>query len=242
MMFGPETSETRQGLAWAIPVGLGAALLSQTGLQAADADVAKLPAKVRNAANAVAPGIKWSSADKERHEDQDVFELTGKNKAGQTVIVEVSEEAKVFEMRTAVPLADVPKTVWKAVAKKVPTFEAIIAYELRQGEELHDPKDGELTYEVSGVYGKEQQVILDITPDGEIAEMEKQVAVADVPKNVMAALKAKLPMLQVVTAFEQSEDGEVVGYQFTGRRGKDKKGKEVEVHVSADGEDIDIAE
>jgi hypothetical protein len=208
-------------------------------LAAAEVEVAKVPAKVQDAVRQMVPSGKWSAADKSKDASQDVFELTGQDDKGRTVIVEVSADGKVTEMKTGILLTDVPLPAWEAVAQKVPTFEAITAYDLRQGDNLLKPSDEDFRgFEVGGVYSKDKQVIIEVTAEGEIGEMEKEIPLADVPKLVTAALKAKMPRFQAATVFELSEEGAVAGYIFEGRRPRDKTA--IDVFVSTDGKEIEI--
>ena len=57
-------------------------------------------------------------------------------------------------------------------------------------------------------------------------------------ENVQAALRKKMPRFKVSTAFEVREDGKVVGYNFEGKRPRDKE--EILVFVSADGKEVEI--
>jgi hypothetical protein len=220
--------------------GLAATVLSrrQPSLaEAGDLEIAKVPPKVQEAAKRVVPNARWLSADKNKEGNEDVYDLEGEDGKARKVMVVVTAEGKVTELRTKVPLAEVPRAVWEAAAKKLPTFEVITAYELREGDDLAGPTDGDLSYEVSGVYSNKRQVIFEITADGEISEMEKEVSLTEVPKGVTAALAGKLPKFKATTAFELSEGGAVVGYQFEGKRSKEKKVSGV--FVSADGKEIE---
>ena len=58
------------------------------------------------------------------------------------------------------------------------------------------PDDDYRGFEVGGVYAKDKQAIVEVTAEGEIGEMERQVVAADVPPVVSAALKAKMPRFQ----------------------------------------------
>lgn len=242
------SGQDRQSHDPAIPAliagGIGLAVLAQPGIfaSAGEVEISKVPAKVREAALKVVPKAKWSEADHDQHDEHDSYELSGKDALGRAVIVSVSAEGKVTECRIEMPLTKVPKDVWKAVGKKFPKFEAMTAYQLRTDDELRGGDDGELSYEVSGTHAEDLLAILDVLPDGTIADLEQQIEVAEIPDNILAAVKEKLPKFQATTAYIHSEDGDVVNYQLTGRRGKNKKAEEVEAFVSADGKEVDIHE
>lgn len=241
-MGEPLTIRKRDALGALVAGGVATLMLPGESAVAAEAPLAKAPAKVRDAAKRVAPDVKWSGAEKLRDEDEDLFELTGKDGKDRDVIVVVTADGKAAEARRGVPVTDVPKEIWKVVAAKFPKFEAISAFEVRGGDDLSGPGDGELSYEVGGVYEKELHAILEISAEGEISHVERQIPLADVPKAVQTALKDKLPMFHPASVYEIFEEGEIVGYQYTGRRSKDKKAVEMDVFVSADGAEVDAEE
>lgn len=239
-----KTHRHEPGVHMLIAGGLGLAMLAQRGGHAAagEVEISKVPAKIRDAALKVVAKAKWSAAEQEQDDDHDAYELTGKDVAGRAVMVHVTAEGKVTECRTEVPLNKVPKEVWRSVAKKFPMFEAMTAYQLRTDDDLRSGDDGELNYEVSGLHAQDLIAILVVTPDGTISELEQQIAVADIPDTVLAAVKGKMPKFKVTTAYVISEDGDVVGHQLTGKRGKNKKSDEIEVFVSAGGQEIEFDE
>lgn len=227
-----------------VAVGLYAATAAggYAQAQAADMDISKVPRPVLDAIKKYLPTAKWATADHETEDGQETFELSGADDKGRTLIVQALVDGKITAVRTAVPLTEVPKTAWKGVAQKVPTLEAISAYELRQGDNLLDAGDADLTYEIGGVDEKERQIILEVFADGEISEMERELTSTDVPQAVLAALRGKLPTFETSRVFELSEDGEVVGYLFEGKRPKEKKAQEIDVFVSANGADVEPRE
>jgi hypothetical protein len=220
--------------------GFAAALFRPlTRVAATEVELSKVPGKIQEAAKQLVPAAKWSAADKSKEDGQDLYEITGQDDKGRKVIVEVTPDGKVTELKISLQLTDVPLPAWEAVAANVPTFEAITAYELRQGDDLLKPTDDDYRgFEVGGVHAKDKQVIIEVTAEGEIGDMEKEIALSDVPRDVAAALKAKMPRFQAKTVFEYSEDGTVTGYVFEGKRPRDKAA--IDVFVSADGKEIEI--
>lgn len=214
---------------------------SRSPVAAAEVELAKVPPGIRDAAKQVVPAAKWSSADRDKEDGQDVYELAGEDGKGRKVVVAVAADGKVTEVRTAVPPTEVPRAAWEAVDRKFPAFEATSACEVRQGDDLRRPSyDDFRAYEVGGVYERDRRAIIEVTAEGEITEMEREVGVNVVPQPVTAALKGKMPKFQTATVYEVSEDGTVIGYQFEGKRPKDKK--DIDVFVSADGKAVEIEE
>ncbi len=81
-----------------------------------------------------------------------------------------------------VPLEKLPPAVKAAVQKRFPGVEL-----LKAGKEV---EDGKTTYEVS-IKSEGHKIDIDVTPEGAIVEMEKEIDVASLPKAVSGALDAK---------------------------------------------------
>jgi len=154
---------------------------------------------------------------------------------GATLAVAWSRPAVADEDKTQeeeIPLAKVPAVVRKAADKAVTGATWTTAYLVRDEEKSF--------YELEGKIAKGRVVIVTITPDGIAEDVTTEIPVKEVPESVMAALKAKYPRFKSKVAFEISEDGKVTGYDFEGRRPKDKH--DIGIYVSADGETIEIDE
>jgi len=223
--------------AGAIVTGL---VRGRSHVAAADTIVAAIPSKVREAATRVI-AARWTAGDKSKDGDQDLYELFGEDAKGRKVIAVVGGDGKVTELRTGIPPTEVPKAAWEAVAKKFPEFDANSVCEVRQGDDLSaGGKDDSRAYEVGGTYDNDRRALLEVTADGDITDIEREIAQGDVPKAVTAGLKRKIRTFQTSGVFEISEDGSVVGYQFVGKKPKDKK--EIDVFVSADGKEVEVEE
>jgi len=99
-----------------------------------------------------------------------------------------------------IPLDQVPKPVINAVKAKFPGAELKGA--------VKEVEDGKTLYEISVTYqGKSIDVVA--KPDGAITAIEKLIDAKDLPKPVVAALKAKYPGATVKKAEELTEDGKV---------------------------------
>ena len=99
-----------------------------------------------------------------------------------------------------VALKDVPKAVLDAVKAKFPKAEI-------KGAEK-EVEDGKTTFEVA-IEFDERDIDVALKADGKIVEIEREVAVKDLPKAVSDALAAKYPKANVTKAEEitEFEDG-----------------------------------
>lgn len=101
-----------------------------------------------------------------------------------------------------------------------------------------DEDGGEVTYSLEGTDSKGRDVTVEVSAAGEVEEVMTEIPLAEVPATVMAALKAKMPKFEIAGAVAMSQGGAVDGYEFDGKRPKDKE--EITVYVSADGKTIEI--
>jgi hypothetical protein len=129
-----------------------------------------------------------------------------------------------------IPLAAVPAKARQAADRTVPKAEWSTAYQVRE--------EGVVFYELEGLDAKGRAVTVEVTPSGEVNEVETEIPLEEVPPVVMAALKAKRPRFKVEAAHEVREHDKVVGYDFDGKRPRDKE--EISVFVSADGKSVEI--
>ena len=125
-----------------------------------------------------------------------------------------------------VPLSDVPKAVLDAVKAKFPKTE------IKQA--IKEVEDGKTSYEIET---KEAGRAIDLTlkPDGTILSVEKEVAVADLPKAVTAAIEAKYPRATIGKAelLLEYEDGKEESEYEVAVTTADKQ--EVEITLTPEG-------
>ena len=117
-----------------------------------------------------------------------------------------------------VPLKDLPKAVSNAVKKKFPKAKVVSA-----SKELEDKKT---VYEVT-IEDGDQNVQVTVTPEGEITEIEKEIAAKDLPKAVTEALDEKYPAATIKKA-EEVTKGKELTYEVL-LVTKDKKTVEVKL-------------
>ena len=124
-------------------------------------------------------------------------------------------------------LSKVPAKVRKAAEKEIPggKFESAST---------------QIVYELEGKDAKGRAVTVEVDEEGEVGEVNTELAVKDVPEAVMSALKAKMPKFKIESVFESKQEGKVQGYSFEGKRPRDKE--EIGVFVSPDGKTIEIDE
>jgi predicted DNA-binding antitoxin AbrB/MazE fold protein len=123
-----------------------------------------------------------------------------------------------------VPLKDLPKAVTDAVKAKYPKAEL--------KEAAKEVKGGKTVYEVeTKLAGKGLDLI--VGADGKILEIEEEVAVADLPKAVSSAVKAKYESGTIKKAEKLTvTEGNKTSYEVI----VDLKGKKSrELAISADG-------
>jgi hypothetical protein len=104
-----------------------------------------------------------------------------------------------------VPLDKLPKEVVKAVTAKFPKAKMESA--------IKATVDGKSKYEVTMRAGK-FGIDISITADGKIEQIEKEMALGDLPKPVSDAFKSKYPKVKVNRIEELSKDDKVVSYEL----------------------------
>lgn len=128
-----------------------------------------------------------------------------------------------------VALDKVPKAVLDAVKARFPDAEL--------KEASKETEDGKTSYEIE-VKTKKGDFAVELTPDGDITEIEKDIEAKDLPKAVAKTLeenypKAELGEIEEVTKVEKKEE-KLSHYEIEIKTG-DKK---VEVKIDPDGKVI----
>lgn len=139
------------------------------------------------------------------------------------VAASVAMMSGVWADEEKVPLDKLPKAVAEGMKKRFPKGEMKSA--------VKEVADGKMTYEVALVDGTTKYDV-NVTADGVITGMEKELAVKDLPKVVTDTVKAKYPK-GVMTKGEEVikvKDGkETLEYYEVFVDDGDKKNIEVEV-------------
>ena len=150
--------------------GLAAGLLAGAAARAADdddeIDLAKVPAKVKEAASKAVPHAKWESASKSVEDGETTYTLEGTDAKGRSVSVDVEEDGTVDEVQTEVPMNQVPRLVQRALKAKQPRFKATTVYEVRE--------EGKVTrYDFEGKRPADKDdITVTVSSDGKEVEVE----------------------------------------------------------------------
>lgn len=220
--------------------GAATAVVSSPHLPGAvgkELDPAKVPNSVKQAANRVVPGVKWTGADRSKEDEKVVYELDGLDGKGREVSVMVTDDGKVMEVDTEIDLKDVLPAVVGAITAKVPKFKATSVSEVHRGDNLVRSDDGERVYTLEGKEGK-GRVGAEVTPEGKIVELDREIGLKQVPKAVTSALTDNMPKFKLTSAAEIYQGDELVGYLLQGQRPQDKD--DLAVFATADGKEITV--
>jgi hypothetical protein len=129
-----------------------------------------------------------------------------------------------------IDLKNVPAHVKTAASKAAPHVQWKTAYK--------SDVDGEVMYELEGMDHKKRDVTVILNAEGKVEEIETEIPVKEVPAPVMAALKAKMPNLEIVAVTEIQEGKKIVAYDFEGTQ--PSSDKPIGVYVSADGKTVKL--
>jgi len=224
------------------------------GRQRPPVELSAVSAAVKQAADKATPGVKWLDAYQDTEDGQTVYSLEGEDGKMHDVAVDVTAAGKVTSIEMEVELEEVPAAITAAATRKIPPFKAEGAYSIRRGADVLGGQSSERAFALDGADSDERDISLEITADGKITSLEREIAASAVRQVVIKALQEKLPRLQIVTAHEIHEGETLTGYAIEGTRpakgkakGKAKKaegkvGEEITVFVSADGKEIEIDE
>ncbi|HMB07643.1 MAG TPA: hypothetical protein VKP69_28415 [Isosphaeraceae bacterium] len=131
------------------------------------------------------------------------------------------------EKEQRIDLAKVPATVKKAADMAAPG----VTWH-------HASKEAKTIYELTGKNAHGREVEVEVTPEGEVIEIETAIPLSEVPKVALDAFKAKHPHLKATGAESVWEGGKIVAYDILTR----KDHKSVEYRVSPDGKTVKFGE
>ncbi|MVF13613.1 hypothetical protein FT643_15835 [Ketobacter sp. MCCC 1A13808] len=128
-------------------------------------------------------------------------------------------------------LETVPAELMDKVSKLMPEA----TYQSANTEE----ENGDLVYEIQGVLADGRKLEVDITPAGDVEEIEVEFTHDLVPGAVLNAVESAYPGFTAsFIEASHSESKKVVGYEFVGQQG----GEKLDLDVSADGRKIVVAD
>ena len=102
----------------------------------------------------------------------------------------------------------------------------------------HASQETKTIYELTGKNAHGREVEVEVTPEGEVIEVETAIPLHEVPKAALDAFKAKYPHLKATGAESVWERGRIVAYDILTR----KDHKSVEYRVSPDGKTVKLEE
>jgi Putative beta-lactamase-inhibitor-like, PepSY-like len=151
----------------------GLALVALLGLTALRADegkeekvaLDKLPKAVTDAVKAKFEGCKLVSAEKEKEDGKDVFEVTIKHK-GHTIEVTLTPEGTLVSIEKEIEAKDLPKAVSEAIDAKYPKATIKKAEEVTKGDKV--------SYEALIVTADKKTLEVVFDPKGKFLEEEKK--------------------------------------------------------------------
>lgn len=129
-----------------------------------------------------------------------------------------------------IDIAKVPRKVLEAAEKELP----MVKWESA----IKDTMNGKVLYELAGKNAREHRFEIEVFEDGTVFTVHRAVVLKNVPDKVTAALHKQLPKFKVSVVFEVTHQGEMVGYEFEGRRPKDKEDVEVLVVAVKEGDKL----
>ena len=161
----------RQVLSILAAGGLATASRLRAAIAVAEADdkvdLAKVPAKAKEAASKAMPRAKWTGATKSVEDGVVTYELEGEDTSKRYVWVDVTADAKVTEVGTEILAAKVPQVVTAALKKKFPRFQVSTSYEAR-----HEGKV--IRYDFEGKRPRDkEEITVSVSPDGKEVEIEE---------------------------------------------------------------------
>ncbi len=150
----------------AVSVTLGMCVLA-TGARADEEKIEldKLPKAVTEAIKKAYPDGEMKSAEKEKEDGKEVYEVVVKNK-DQTLEITLTPEGKILSVEKEIAAKDLPKAVTDAVDAKYPKAT------IKKAEE--ETKDEKVTYEVLIETADKKIVEVVLDPKGKILKEEKK--------------------------------------------------------------------
>jgi len=180
--------------------------------------LSEVPASIKESAHHVLKTAKWDSAAKHKHEGETVYELFGTDDKGRDLSVEITD-GKVTSIERGIEPKDIAKAASDAVAKHMPAFKIEHALEIFEGDDIRDLAKADHSYQLNGTGAKGKDLTVEVTTEGKILEVKREIEMAEVNKTVSEVLTKKVPKFQVETVHRVVRDEKVAGYLFASKRG-----------------------
>lgn len=130
---------------------------------------------------------------------------------------------------TPVALSRVPAAVVQAAQKAAPGF--------RLNQAVKTVEDGQTYYDLIGEDAQGREVDVELTARGKVLGVGTEIPLKDVPRVVIAALRAKARGVKITGAEAVTLDGRLISYRL---EGETAAGEDVEATVSPDGRTVEI--
>lgn len=198
----------------------GMALSTTNAVAASDVALDKVPAPILKAAHRVVKEAKWETAAKTKEEDFEFYELFGTyDKTGLKASIEITTDGKVTSVELQVDIKDVPKAALSAVTARMPAFKPDTILAIHGGDDIQSLAKAELSYQLNGTAAKGRDLTVDVTPEGKITEVKREIELSEVPKTVQDALASKAPKFKPEIVHRITRDDKVAGFLFSAAKG-----------------------
>jgi hypothetical protein len=231
-----EPSNRREALRTLAVGGAGIATAAAALSKSAAEEVApdKAPASIKKAAHQLVKGAKWESIVKHKEDDgHEFYDLFGTHEKGLNVSVEVAADGKVTSVELQIDLKDVPKAALTAVTGKLTTFKPDAATALYEGDAIHDLAKSFYAYQLHGTAAKGKDLTVEVSAEGKIVEVKREIDLSEVPKPVSEALASKAPKFKPDMVHRITRDDKVAGFLFASKHRVawlSHDGKQFEIH------------
>jgi len=118
-----------------------------------------------------------------------------------------------------IDMDDVPQAVRDAAKNAVGSIELI--------EAIRDVSRGRVIYELSGCTAEGTRIEVGVYEDGTLQEVEREIAVKDVPQRMLDVARANVPNFQPSVVMTNERDGPVLSYDMEGEADGSRYGVEV---------------
>ena len=153
--------------------------------QADDIKLSEVPAKVREAADKIAPKAAWTDNSESKRDNRPYFVLQGKDAKGRRVGIGITGDGKVREFGAWIGDDDLPPAVKKSVDKFAPKANL---------DEILRATEGEITtFLIQGKNADGRRIHLTIDLEGQITQSKTEIDQEELPKPMLKSIQT-LPM------------------------------------------------
>ena len=155
----------RRFISVAVCVTLGMCIAATARADEEKIELDKLPKAVTDAIKKAYPDGELKSAEKEKADGKETYEVVVKNKA-ETLEIVLTAEGQILAVEKEIAVKSLPKAVTEAIEAKYPKSS------LKKAEEV--TKDRNVTYEVVIETAEKKTFEVELDPKGKFVEKEKK--------------------------------------------------------------------